>query len=587
MLDTLSTQSIIILAVSVVTIVMYWETIFGRRKRAIDVPVPPECDRGWTPATRLTTPTLRNDNPKLINCYDPCTGGLLGSGVSKVMSREEVVTAVQHARAAQQQWMTTSFHQRRLVLKALLDYVVANQEVICRVAARDTGKTMVDGSFGEVLTTCEKLAWTIENGERVLQPEYRAVGMIMMHKLARVEYQPLGVLGAIIPWNYSFHNMLGPIISALFSGNAIVIKVSEHACWSSEFYGKIVKEILKSLGHSPDLVQIVTGFGETGSALTTSGVDKLTFIGSPEVGKLVMRDASSTLTPVLLELGGKDAAVVCEDCDYNQVVQLALRGTFQNCGQNCIGLERVVGLKGVYDRLVADMSKHVTSLTQGPPLEGDFDCGAMTMGTTQIEGIQKLVDDAVAKGARLIAGGCMNTKYGSRAFFQPTLLVDVTTDMLIAKKEVFGPVMVIMRAEDDNDAIRIVNSSEYGLGSSVFSLNKSRAEAIACRIHAGMCNMNDFGVNYLCQALPFGGVKISGFDRFAGVEGLRGCCNVRSVTLDRFPGIRTTIPPPLQYPVKASGFEFSKGLITMFYGNGLLQRFDGLITLIKASLQKK
>jgi len=445
---------------------------------------------------------------------------------------------------------------------------------------------VVDGSFGEVLTTCEKLQWTITHGENALKPEYRAVSPIMMHKRARVEYVPLGVLGAIIPWNYPFHNMLGQLISALFAGNAIVIKVSEQACWSSDYYGKIVKEALRSLGHSPDLVQVVTGYGETGSALTLSGIDKLTFIGSPEVGKLVMRDASKNLTPVVLELGGKDAAIVCEDCDFNQVVQLALRGTFQNCGQNCIGLERIVALEGVYDRLVATMDKLVNGLRQGPPLEGEYDCGAMTMGPGQITNIQNLVDDAVAKGARLLAGGKTNPAYPSKSFFMPTLLVDVTSDMQIAQKEVFGPVMVIFKAKDDADAIRIVNSCAYGLGSSVFSLNSARAERLAAAVRTGMCNINDFGVNYLCQSLPFGGVNISGFDRFAGIEGLRGCCVLRAVTTDRFPGVRTTIPPPLQYPVKARGFQFSKSLITMFYGNGFYARIKAALSLAKISMQR-
>lgn len=140
---------------------------------------------------------------------------------------------------------------------------------------------MVDGAFGEVLTTCEKLAWTIKNGEAALAPEYRGVGMIMMHKTARVEYHPLGVLGAIIPWNYPFHNMYGQLISALFAGNAIVIKVSEHASWSADYYVSIVHEALRMMGYSPDLVQIVHGYGQTGASLVKSGVDKLTFVGLP------------------------------------------------------------------------------------------------------------------------------------------------------------------------------------------------------------------------------------------------------------------------------------------------------------------
>ena len=191
-----------------------------------------ECKPGWKGTSKINPLTLRNaENPDIINCYDPTTGYVLGNGTAKVMTAAEVRAAVDRAREAQVKWAKTTFDQRRAVLKVLLDYVVSHQEPICRAASRDTGKTMVDGSFGEVLTTCEKLQWTIDHGEAALKTEYRAVGSLMMYKHARVEYVPLGVLGAIIPWNYPFHNMLGQVISALFAGNAIVIKVSEHACW--------------------------------------------------------------------------------------------------------------------------------------------------------------------------------------------------------------------------------------------------------------------------------------------------------------------------------------------------------------------
>ena len=494
--------------------------------------------------------------------------------------------AVDKARVAQKSWVKTSYAERGEVLKLLNDYIVSNQAMLCRVASRDTGKTMVDGSFGEVLTTCEKISWTLNNGEEALKPDYRGVGMLTVHKTARVEYQPMGVLGAIIPWNYPFHNMLGQVISAIFSGNAIVLKVSEHTCWSSEFFVNICKKALAQYGHSEDLIQIVTGYGGTGASLIPK-VDKLVFIGSPEVGKLVMKSAAETLTPVVLELGGKDAAVVCDDADLDQVVTLAMRGTFQNCGQNCIGLERLVVNAKVYDKFVAIMEENVKALSQGPPLTGNFDCGAMTMGVDEIGRIAGLVERSVAQGARLITGGKRNANLQKGSFMEPTLIVDVTRDMDIAQNEVFGPVMTIMKAADDDDAVAIVNSTRYGLGSSVFSLDYDRAGKIAAQLRTGMCNLNDFGVNYLCQSLPFGGVNASGFDRFAGIEGLRGCCNMRAVTSDKVTGVRTTIPPPLQYPMTTAGFDFVSSLMTMFYGDGLLAKGFGIVTLIKASMAKK
>lgn len=214
-----------------------------------------------------------------------------------------------------------------------------------------------------------------------------------------------------------------------------------------------------------------------------------------------MRHASHTLTPVILELGGKDVAIVFDDADYDQVIQVSLRGTFQNSGQNCAGLERIVVQSGIYDKFVSDMEKHVKALRVGPPLGSEpVDMGAMTM-YTQLAKVQELVDDAVSEGARLLVGGKPFThpSFPQGQYFAPTLLVDVTPLMRIAQEEVFGPVMVIMKFGSEQEGIQIANSSEYALGSSVFTLDYERGERVAKQVRAGMCNVNDFGANYLCQ----------------------------------------------------------------------------------------
>ncbi|CAD2217975.1 aldehyde dehydrogenase (NAD+) [Angomonas deanei] len=420
---------------------------------------------------------------------------------------------------------------------------------------------MMDGTLGEMLTTLEKLRWTAANGEDVLKEEVRDVGLMTIHKRAAVNYVPFGVIGAIVSWNYPFHNIYGPMISALFAGNAFVGKVSEYSSFYASYYESIVRDGLRQLGYSPDLVHFLTGFAETGEALVSS-VDKVTFIGSPGVGKIIMRNASATLTPVVLELGGKDPAVICDDADYDQVFPIVMRGNFQNCGQNCVGLERIVVHEKLHDRLVEDVTRQVRSLTQGPASEKCYDLGAMTMGKAAIPKIEQLVRDTVAAGATLVCGG----KAVNDRFFPPTVLINVTPDMPIAQEEVFGPVLVVLKFKTDKEAIEIVNSCAYGLGSSVFSKDIQRAQVIANGIRTGMVNINDFGINYLCQSLPFGGVKISGFDRFAGREGLRGNCVVRASTTDRIPGVKTVIPPILQYPISDAAFGFMENLSQVLYG---------------------
>ncbi|KAJ3041486.1 Meiotic Sister-Chromatid recombination aldehyde dehydrogenase [Rhizophlyctis rosea] len=554
--------------------------------KQVHVEFPTEADKSWKSGEILENPTIRiASDAKKIQCYDPATGRSLG--VRTAVTPDEIREAVGKARIAQQSYAKTSFAKRRAFLRTLLEWVTREQERISAVASRDSGKTVVDGSFGEILTTCAKLRWTISQGEKYLAPEYRATdSLVTAHKSARVEYLPLGVMGCIVSWNYPFHNVIGPLISALFSGNACVVKSSEHVAWSSAFFEKAIKAALRVNGLSEDLVTIKSGWADAGEALISSA-DKITFIGSPTVGKIVMKTASATLTPVVLELGGKDAIIAFDDCDYNQLLDVAMRCTFQNSGQNCAGLERIIVQNGIYEKVVKDLKERIAAIRVGPPLEEQVDVGAMTM-PTQLGIIQRLVDDAVAKGARLLTGGkpFIHPRYPKGQFYTPTLIADVTPDMLIAKEEIFGPVLCLYKFNTEQEAIALANCCHFGLGGAVFTLDYDKGERIAKYLKTGMCNINDFGINYLCMGLPFGGVGLSGVDRFSGVEGLRGNTHIRSATTDKFRmfGIRTGLPPPVKFPLSPASEKFQNGLISMAFGLGLAERAQGLKNLVFASL---
>jgi acyl-CoA reductase-like NAD-dependent aldehyde dehydrogenase len=431
---------------------------------------------------------------------------------------------VARARVAAAEWRHSTFAQRRRLLAILLKYTVENQREICRISALDSGKPMVDAAFGELIVTCEKIHWLLAEGERWLAPEARSPGRMMFYKRARVEYVPLGVVGAIVPFNYPFHNIFNPLTAALFAGNALVVKVSEHASWSALHYRQAVDAALAAAGAPAGLVQVVTGYGEAGQALVSSGVDKLIFVGSTGVGRHVMAAAAATLTPVVLELGGKDAFVVCEDADLGAVVPTALRGAFQACGQNCTGAERFVVQRAVAPAFVAACAAAVGRIRAGPASgEAPVDYGALCLPGLA-DKVQALVDDAVARGATLVAGGRAPPASAPGQFYPPTILTGVTREMRVWREEVFGPVMAVAEFDTDDQAVAMANDCAFGLGSSVFSRSPRRARAIAARLEAGMTSINDFAATYMAQSLPFGGVKESGFDRFAGVEGLRGMC---------------------------------------------------------------
>ncbi|KAJ2478136.1 Meiotic Sister-Chromatid recombination aldehyde dehydrogenase [Coemansia sp. RSA 2131] len=535
-----------------------------------ELKAPVESQPGWCAGEMLDAPGITvSGRPDLIQCFDPATGRLLGRVPATPLA--EVDAKIARARHAQTAWAQTTFEQRRQVLRTLHEFVLSHQREICQVACRDSGKTMIDATLGEVLTTAAKLQWTIKNGERVLSDENRDPGFMMMYKRARVVYQPRGVVAALVSWNYPFHNTIGPVISALFAGNAVVVKASEHVAWSMPYWEQMVRRALSVCGHSPELVQFVTGFADVGRAVTESpNIDHVTFIGSPEVGKLVMRSASANLTPVTLELGGKDCAVVFADADMSQCVPVLMRSVIQNASQNCIGIERILVQSASYDWFVAEMERRMRTVRVGAILDDEpnqVDCGAMVLPC--FPRLEALIADAVAKGARCVVGGraYAHPRHPNGQYFAPTLLVDVTPDMDITRNETFGPIMVIMKFTDEQDALAQVHASPYGLGSSVFSADRVRARRVALKLRAGMTNVNDFGVNYICQSLPFGGVGISGFGRFAGPEGLRALCVEKAFTEDRLSFVKTPIPPIVDYPITDTekGYMFTQQIVAFAY----------------------
>ncbi len=517
----------------------------------------------------LQTETGQN----LIPCFNPATGEALGS--VKALSAADVSRAIERARAAQKIWGQSSFKKRRAVLQALLDQTVQHMDAICHAAVQDSGKTYENALLGEVMPVCNKIRWLIRNGEKHLRSEKVPSGLLM-HKSGRIEYHPLGVVACIVPWNYPFQNIFASLVAPLMAGNAVLLKASEAVAWSTQLFQKLIDDALLSQGVSKDTVQILNGYGDTGAALVRGGVQKILFIGSVGNGRRIIEGSAQHLTPVVMELGGKDPMIICEDAAMDQAIHSALGGCFINLGQNCIASERIIVLDKIYDRFVAQLAQHVSQLRQGPPDKArPLDVGAICT-SQQIKVIDDLVQDALAKGARALTGGALPQNTTGN-FYPPTLLVDITPDMRITQEEVFGPVALILRAQDDADAIRIANGTDFGLHSSVFSQNRQRAKQIADQLEAGATCINDFGMCYLNQDLPFGGVKYSGFGRMNGRDGLRAYTNAKAVLSDRWP---FNIPPRL-YPVQPGTYAQTAHTIRLLYGKRLGTKCRALIHLIR------
>ncbi|KAL6896969.1 Aldehyde/histidinol dehydrogenase [Trichoderma evansii] len=532
--------------------------------------------------------SIRIPGSSAIQCYAPATGQFLGT--VEPTTEEGIDEAIAEAAQWQKKWANTTFDQRKAVLRSLMKYILDNAEQICKIACLDSGKTMVDAQLGEILVTVEKIKWTLAHGEKALQPSRRPTNLLMAYKRNTVHYEPLGVVAALVSWNYPFHNLMGPIISAIFSGNGIVVKVSEQTAWSSKYFLDIARGALAAHGYHPDLVQMVACWPETAGHLTSHpGISHITFIGSQSVAHHVAASAAKSLTPVVAELGGKDPFIVLEsaggrkDGDLPRIRDIILRGTFQAAGQNCIGIERVISSGAAYDRLIEMLEPRVKAIRLGP----DADMGAM-ISDASFSRLEELIAEAVSQGARLLAGGkrYAHPDHPKGHYFQPTLLVDVTPSMRIAQNECFAPVLTMLRAKSSSaeDILAVANAPNFGLGASVHGSERDPAlQPIVRGLKAGMVAVNDFAAYYAVQ-LPFGGVAGSGYGRFAGEEGLRGLCNTKAVCEDRFGwlGVKTAIPPPVQYPIASQdrSWRFTQGVVEVGYGSSV-RKVAGVTKILK------
>ena len=459
-----------------------------------------------------------------IPVENPATGDVIAYVPD--LSDERVAEMATRGRAAQPGWQALGFDERARVLLTMRKWLMDNADRVVAKIVSETGKTHEDAWMAEVTYTAGALSYWARHAERFLADEKVAVSTLAVTgKKLVTRYEPLGLVGIIGPWNYPMTNSFGDTIPALLAGNAVILKPSEFTPLTS----LLLAEGLERSGLPANVFQVATGRGATGSALVDE-VDMIMFTGSTATGRKVMARAAQSLTPVSLELGGKDPMIVLADADLERAANAAVYYSMLNGGQTCISIERVYVEAPVYEDFLARVVEKVQAIRQGASTgPATSEIGSMTT-PAQLEIVERHVADAVAKGARALTGGKRGV--GSGMFYEPTVLVDVDHSMLAMTEETFGPTLPIMRVDDAEEALRLANDSPYGLGASIYG-ERRRAVALARRVQAGAVCVNDALLNYLAVELPMGGWKASGLGTRHGAGGIRKYAKQQSLLISR------------------------------------------------------
>ncbi|MDK1361468.1 aldehyde dehydrogenase family protein [Arthrobacter sp. zg-Y1219] len=435
-----------------------------------------------------------------------------------------VAFAVARAAEAARWWQEQGFRGRKKLLRTWKQVIADDADELAAVMAAETGKPEGDALL-EILLALGHLEWAAKHAEKVLRRRKVPSGPAALNQKATLGYEPYGVVGVIGPWNYPVYTPMGSVSFALAAGNAVVLKPSDLTPGTALWIGRKWEQI--SGGHP--VFQVVTGGADTGAALVRSGCGKIAFTGSTETAKKVMAACAESLTPMVAECGGKDAMLVAADADLPAAAAAAVFGGMVNAGQTCAGVERVYVDRAVYEPFLSLMVEEGRALVAGT--ENGADYGPLTL-PGQVNVVAAHIDAALAAGGRAALGGPGSVREGRR--IDAVVLTDVPENNEAVQRETFGPVVVVNPVDSMEEAVDRANGTGYGLGASVFSGSRANARELAERLEAGVVTVNSVLGFAAVGALPFGGVKDSGFGRTHGADGLREFSSPKAMTEQRF-----------------------------------------------------
>ncbi len=508
--------------------------------------------------------------------FNPATQESLGALHS--FTAEEIAAAAARARTAQARWTAAPLASRLRMIRRFQQLLGDQKDKVAAVITREAGKPLAEAIATEVLVVLDTTKFLLDNAPGFLRPEpIPHANPVMKLKRGLLCREPYGVIGIISPWNYPFSLPAVQALTALATGNAVVLKPSEFTPFSSLELARLLQEA----GLDHDLLQVVTGEGPTGAALLQSPIDKLLFTGSVATGKRVAQAAATRLLPVVLELGGKDPMIVLEDADINVASSAAVWGAFMNAGQTCLSVERCYVHEAIYDGFLKACVEKTAKLRLGPGTDPATDVGPM-IHERQLSIVENHVSDAIGRGARLLAGGKPLPQIGAN-FFAPTILAGVDHSMAIMREETFGPVLPVRSFKTDDEAVSLANDSEFGLAASIWTRDRNRGEALARRVNAGTVMVNDVIACFGISEAPHGGIKASGIGRTHGRFGLEEMVWPKYVDSDLLPGMKKL----WWYGYGPAFAQQMGGFIDLLFGKNLINRIRGSIRSTQAYLHRK
>ncbi|MBA2794303.1 MAG: aldehyde dehydrogenase family protein [Thermoleophilaceae bacterium] len=459
-----------------------------------------------------------------LDSYSPIDGQRLGA--VPTFTPDEVQGVVDEVAEIQPFWAALPVSDRARYMRRAAQVVIDSLDDLTELLTREQGKPRNESYVMELLPTIDSLHWIANSGPGILEDEAVSLPIFLKQKKAKFTYEPLGVVGVIAPWNYPWSIPFGEVAIALMCGNGVVVKPAS----LTPLIGQRIQGVFERAGLPEGLVRTVHGGGAVGQALVESSVSKIFFTGSVEVGREVGTACAERMKGSVLELGGKDPMLVLADANVPNAVSGALWGGFANSGQTCSGIERVYVAREVAERFVDELVEGARALRVGDPMDPATEIGPM-VSREQFELVRELVEDAVAAGAELRCGGPHEPAGSSEgSWFAPTVLTGVTHEMRIMREEIFGPVLCVITTHSEEEAIELANDSRFGLGASVWTLDRGRGDRIARRIQSGMVWINDHMYSHGACSCSWGGVKDSGLGRSHSKFGFYECVNIKHVS---------------------------------------------------------